>query len=286
MADDRRAEQKKAAARQSQVVGIAAINRQSLVCKSCACVNEAEAQYCEECGQSLKATASCPSCGHATKTDADICEGCGGWLLKGKCVFCYASVVPGRRYCEECGNPPEGKRCPSCSAVSIFDFCRTCAAPVSHVAADIADAAKKDPDVQEIASMLSQLEQLRAQPTVALPVRTQDLQVPAMRLHRSMCGGEAKIAPGTRISKPIFSAAAKQGIADLRQHIVNEDNLKKEQEARRLAEEERKSQARERQRVENQVRFDALQKSAGVHSRVNRRRGAFLWGCLRECPRN
>ncbi len=81
----------------------------------------------------------CGNCGSPVHAGADICENCMSWLLPGQCVFCYTKVSPKQAFCGECGNPPLGKTC-SCGTLSIFDFCPSCAAPLTRQAlAEIED---------------------------------------------------------------------------------------------------------------------------------------------------
>jgi predicted nucleic acid-binding Zn ribbon protein len=45
----------------------------------------------------------CPVCGPRPESDALFCSSCGGSLATGGCSACGSPLVPGSRFCEECG---------------------------------------------------------------------------------------------------------------------------------------------------------------------------------------
>ncbi|MEN8150683.1 MAG: zinc ribbon domain-containing protein [Planctomycetota bacterium] len=46
-------------------------------CHKCNGENDADAKFCNECGEAISKTASCPECGELNDPDANFCDNCG-----------------------------------------------------------------------------------------------------------------------------------------------------------------------------------------------------------------
>jgi Double zinc ribbon len=62
-----------------------------------------EALVAERVRQLQAGTARCPHCGPRPEGDALFCSTCGRSLSVGGCAECGAPLVPGSRFCENCG---------------------------------------------------------------------------------------------------------------------------------------------------------------------------------------
>ena len=49
-------------------------------CPKCNHENEADAQFCSQCGSPMVRTVACASCGHVNQPDARFCDRCGGQI--------------------------------------------------------------------------------------------------------------------------------------------------------------------------------------------------------------
>ena len=206
-----------------------------LSCASCGHSNADSAMFCAECGKSLLAPSTCPECKTATKPGADICEACGTWLLPGQCMFCSAAVGENQAYCGTCGNPVAGIPCPGCGKKSIFDFCRTCAIPLSSQAQQLVLAASNDPAQQEIATLLKELHELQFAAKTADGAGKEpathkvfvDDQLAKMKLARAMLSAPSAPQYVKSQSKPLFSDQQKQHINQLGDQIIREEERRR-----------------------------------------------------------
>jgi len=62
-----------------------------------------EALIADRVRQLQTGMARCPTCGPRPESDALFCSTCGRSLTVGGCVECGAPLVPGSRFCENCG---------------------------------------------------------------------------------------------------------------------------------------------------------------------------------------
>ncbi len=219
--------------------------------------------FCAECGKSLLAPTTCPECKAATKPGADICEACGTWLLPGQCMFCSAPVGGNQAYCGTCGNPVAGIPCPGCGKKSIFDFCRTCAIPLSSQAQQLVLAASNDPAQQEIATLLEELHELQLAAKTAEgagkePAKHEvgvDDQLAKMKLARAMLSAPGAPQYVKAQSKSLLSDQQKKQINQLGDQIIREEERQRlEKERLRLeAERKRLEQEERRRKVQEQV---------------------------------
>jgi len=68
-----------------------------------------EALVAERVRQLQAGSARCPHCGPRPEGDALFCSSCGRSLSVGGCAECGAPLVPGSRFCENCGVAVAGK---------------------------------------------------------------------------------------------------------------------------------------------------------------------------------
>lgn len=120
--------------------------------------------------QQVEAERVCGHCRHIVSAMADICEDCGSWQLPGQCCFCYAPAEPNQKFCAECGNPPTGIVCASCSIHSLFDYCPNCHTSLTEQAAETLTFIQQSAEFQEVlqlhASVLQLIEQGGSQATI------------------------------------------------------------------------------------------------------------------------
>lgn len=62
-----------------------------------------EALIADRVRQLQTGMARCPTCGPRPESDALFCSSCGRSLAVGGCAECGAPLVPGSRFCENCG---------------------------------------------------------------------------------------------------------------------------------------------------------------------------------------
>jgi hypothetical protein len=197
----------------------------------------------------------CPVCRASTLPGADICEACGSWLLQGRCMFCAAAVAGDDVYCGECGNPTAGIPCPRCASRSLFDFCKTCAVPLSAVAQGMARAAAEDPTQQQLAALLLDLQRTRA---AAPPApRTTDDSVRRMKAMRAAISASQAPALAKVPLRALFSEGQKKQINLLGDDILREGERMRLEEERRRQQEEWQRQEAERQRLAEAERREA-----------------------------
>jgi hypothetical protein len=117
-------------ARRQKAIDQGSDGRARCVCRSCSRENDGDAQYCEECGASLRAPA-CAACGTFSSDGAKFCKRCGAKLVSpasqpsnhGRlgdpprepttvaagdrsafiCFDCGAEVRFGASHCQDCG---------------------------------------------------------------------------------------------------------------------------------------------------------------------------------------
>ena len=274
MAEERRDVKYKTVAdsRLGREAEVSAHQTHALGCPSCGHGNADSAMFCAECGHSLHAPTTCPECNAAAKPGADICEVCGTWLLPGQCKFCSEHIGEGQEYCGTCGNPVAGIQCPGCGKRSYFDFCKTCAIPLSSQAHQLALAALEDPEQRELATLLEELHELQFEGKAAsnvsmvsaAPAVVVDDQIARMRLARAALSAHSapqyvKVQP-----KSLFSDQQKEHINQLGDQIIQEEERQRLEKERLRLEAERKRQEQEerRRKVQEQVN-QALSRLAG-----------------------
>ncbi len=128
-------------------------------CSNCGHKNEAEAKFCEECGTAFGSHV-CPNCKENVDPGQDICELCGAWILTDKCKFCYSPISKEDKFCGECGNPSAGIICANCNTLNFFDFCTNCHQPLTEEALAEIEKSKTDPELIQIRSFISELEEI------------------------------------------------------------------------------------------------------------------------------
>lgn len=213
----------------------ASVKSQEQQCSSCGCCNTGLASFCADCGAFLRTPVTCPKCSAAVLPDADICEACGSWLLEGQCTFCAAPVAENQAYCGNCGNPAAGILCPRCGQSSIFDFCKTCAIPLSNQAHELARAAALDPAQQKLATLLEELHKLQNHPqTVAdigkdhrNTIGADDDQLRKMKLARAALSAPRTPQYVIAQSKSLFSDEQKKQISLLGDQIIKEEERRR-----------------------------------------------------------
>ncbi|MGQ0700467.1 MAG: hypothetical protein ACT4PZ_19785 [Panacagrimonas sp.] len=183
-----------------------------------------------------------------------------------------APVVESQAYCGQCGNPVAGISCPGCGELSIFDFCKTCAIPLTSEARQLSLAASNDPAQQEIATLLEELRTLQLEPKEtgfvsknlhAAEVANDD-QLIKMKLARALLSVPSAPRDERARSKSLFSDEQKKQISLLGDQIVQEEERQRlEKERLRLeAERQRLEQEERRRRVQEQIN-QALSRLAG-----------------------
>ena len=213
----------------------ASVKSQEQQCSSCGCSNTGLASFCADCGAFLRTPVTCPKCSAAVLPDADICEACGSWLLEGQCTFCAAPVAENQAYCGNCGNPAAGISCSRCGQSSIFDFCKTCAIPLTNQAHELVRAAALDPAQQNLATLLEELHELQNHPqTVAdigkdhrNTIGADDDQLRKMKLARAALSAPRTPQYVIAQSKSLFSDEQKKQISLLGDQIIKEEELRR-----------------------------------------------------------
>ena len=248
------------------------VKSQEQRCSSCGYWNTGLASFCADCGAFLRTPATCPKCSAAVLPDADICEACGSWLLEGLCTFCAAPVAESQAYCGNCGNPAAGIACPRCGQSSIFDFCGTCAIPLSNQARELARAAALDPAQQKLATLLGELHELQNDPQTVADIGkdhrntmgADDDQLRKMKLARAPLPAPSTPQYAIAQSKSLFSDEQKKRISLLGEQIIKEEERQRlEKERLRLeAERKRLEQEERRRRLQEEIN-QALSRLAG-----------------------
>jgi len=229
-------------------------------CPGCGQTVLEEAAFCSECGYNLKTRAFCTNCGAAIIEGADICESCKSWILDGQCMFCYAFLEKDAAFCEECGNPRDGIKCPDCGNLSIFDFCTKCGKPLTESAVKSLELAKTDPDARALVDSIQETVGIEAE-IAKLQAFINDTPAPAPiqekpQEKKMSRFSDSKMAAILKTDQNIDAVFARQ----------REEQKQKEEYAKKQSEETQKKEAEQRQRVherevkEAQARMEALEK--------------------------
>jgi uncharacterized OB-fold protein len=225
-------------------------------CPNCHSINEADAQFCAECGYDLSGKGKCPKCGAKILPNADICEVCGAWLLEGKCKFCGADLEEGAKYCAECGNPAAGIVCPNCGKLSYFDFCKYCNTPLTVTAQKMIERVKKSPNeqIEKFSSNQEARAYFMAQKYLMIGqevnVEKRDEKDELLKLKEYLEKVEKK-EKEKKTYTPLFSEKQRESILSTGKSA--EVEIERQEEERRK-EEERKRQEEERRRKEEERR--------------------------------
>lgn len=213
-------------------------------CPQCGELNETGAKFCAECGNNIYPERQCTSCKSRVSPNADICESCGEWLLKDKCKFCYADLEEGQVYCGECGNSVEGIRCPKCTNLSYFDFCKSCNIPLTEAARKSKEDFLNDPASQELLNLIE-----------SSGKEVEEISVSEQKELLKMKAYMAKVEKKGKkvVYVPLFSDNQKESIFQMGEKAEKE--IKRiEDEKRRKEEEERRKKEEAKQKLEEAMR--------------------------------
>lgn len=254
------------------------IDQNAIPCPGCGCAVPEDAAFCPECGQNLKDPAFCNNCGAAIIEGADICESCKSWILQDQCMFCYAHLEHDADFCEECGNPRNGIKCPSCGNLSIFDFCTKCGKPLTENAAKAFELAKTDPDARALVDSIQETVSIEAEmakleilinepPPEFTPIAIEKPQERKMGRF-----SDSKMAAILKTDQNMDSAAARkaeeQKRADDHAKKVAEDNQKVENERLQRVHEREVKEAQERMRKLEEEKARALAAAAEARAKL------------------
>ena len=101
----------------------------------------------------------CPHCGETVDPHLELCPFCGYPLHADHCTFCGAPMIPGEKFCTECGNAVSGIVCPKCGTLNFRSFCINCREPLDDLAAEAIAQAEKDPVYQEVRRLAEEVEE-------------------------------------------------------------------------------------------------------------------------------
>ena len=97
----------------------------------------------------------CPYCGESVDTHLELCP---------------ARMVPGEKFCSECGNGISGIKCPKCGTLNFRSFCKKCNEPLDDLAQEAIQQAEADPVYQKVRKLAQEIEEVaqkkEADPTV------------------------------------------------------------------------------------------------------------------------
>lgn len=239
----------------------------SMKCIECGHINSAGSNFCTECGSAITGARHCPSCHSTALPGADICEGCGTWLLRGRCKFCLADVAEDDAFCGTCGNPQAGITCPRCGSLSIFDFCRNCAIPLSREGSDQLARTRATPCQEELLAALQEIAAIdernndrldQANGLSAIKEAEADQLLQMRMVRERAAAGIAQVTDKVMQRKALFSADQREQIGLLGDQIKAEEERKRHEAERLRIEEER------RRKVEEERRRRLLEQVAGV----------------------
>lgn len=109
--------------------------------------------------QATDSSRHCPNCHAKMEEHAEFCPVCGKRFVD-YCTFCGASMSPGEPFCEECGMPAVGVKCPQCGTLNLRSFCRHCNEPLNKAALRAVEKAQQDPQVQQAATLMDKAAEL------------------------------------------------------------------------------------------------------------------------------
>ena len=132
-------------------------------------------------GMSMK----CPHCGESVDAHLELCPSCGWPLHADHCTFCGARMVPGERFCSECGNGIGGIRCPKCGTLNFRSFCKKCNEPLDDLALETLQQAEADPDYQELKQQVRELEEV-AEKMESEPAAEKEFSLKLARLNEAV----------------------------------------------------------------------------------------------------
>ncbi|MDE5840011.1 MAG: zinc ribbon domain-containing protein, partial [Muribaculaceae bacterium] len=104
---------------------------------------------------------ACPHCNAPVGSEMAICPHCGRSLTPGKCSFCGSPMKPNAKFCTRCGQSGEGIVCPECGTLNSRNFCRRCNHPLTPMAMQAMEQAKKDPAFRAVQKKADELAEMQ-----------------------------------------------------------------------------------------------------------------------------
>ena len=102
----------------------------------------------------------CPCCHKTVDNHLELCPHCGHPLHTDHCTFCGAPMLPGEKFCSECGNSNKGIVCPKCGTLNFRSFCKNCREPLDDLAMEAIAKAEADPVYQEVKQLALEVEEI------------------------------------------------------------------------------------------------------------------------------
>lgn len=120
--------------------------------KGCQSIPRTQYKYVASIGM------ECPHCHKTVDHHMELCPHCGYPLHTDHCTFCGAPMLPGEKFCSECGNSIGGIVCPKCGTLNFRSFCKNCREPLDDLAVEAMAQAETDPAYQEVRRLVEEVE--------------------------------------------------------------------------------------------------------------------------------